>query len=188
MDALAAEAFLNAEHRVCGLTMRPLSLGHAFALEAVGNPFYHGKVGTLDQLRAAAWTCAQPVFAMPKVRGWRYKLWRWGTEKSDFSLEIAAWKTYVADYVAPPQLWNKQPKAGEKRLDPSRIPSNLATVVRLMRLGMTEERAWATPVGVAAWYEAAAFESEHGTRLDIVSDGERLAMMRAKLNREVGRG
>jgi hypothetical protein len=41
---------------------------------------------------------------------------------------------------------------------------------------------------VAAWYEAAAFESENGTRLDIVSDGERLAMMRAKLNREVSRG
>jgi hypothetical protein len=57
-----------------------------------------------------------------------------------------------------------------------------------MRLGMSEERAWATPVGVAAWYEAAAFESENGTRLDIVSDGERLAMMRAKLNQEVGRG
>jgi len=188
MDALAAEAFLNAEHRVCGLKMRPLSLGHAFALEAVGNPFYHGKVGTFDELRAAAWTCSRPALFLPEMHGWRYNLWRWGTEKNNFDQEIQAWKTYVADYVAPPQLWNKQLKAGEKRLDPSRIPSNLATVVRLMRLGMSEERAWATPVGVAAWYEAAAFESENGTRLDIVSDGERLAMMRAKLNREVSRG
>jgi hypothetical protein len=188
VDALAAESFLNAEHRIYGLRMRPLSLGHAFALEAIGNPFYHGKVGTPDELRLAAWLCSRPPLSLPEMHGWRYNLWRWGTAKADFATEIEAWKTYVADYVAPPQMWNKQPKAGERRPDPSRIPHNLSTAVRLMRLGMSEQAAWATPVGVAAWYEAAAFETENGTRLDIVTDAERLAMMRARLKKEVSRG
>lgn len=183
MDALAAESFLNAEHRVCGLRMRPLSLGHAFALEAIGNPFYHGQLGTLDELRIAAWMCSRPPLALPETTGWRYKLWRWGTDKADFDAEVARWKAYVADYVAPPQLWSKAPKPGEQRAEPSKIPHNLSTVVRLMRLGMSEERAWATPVGVAAWYEAAAFESEQGARLDIVTDAERLAILKRQLRK-----
>jgi hypothetical protein len=180
MDALAAESFLNAQHRIYGLRMRPLSLGHAFALEAVGNPFYHGKVGTPDDLRLAAWMCSRPPLSLPEMHGWRYHLWRWGTDKADFDAEVARWKAYVADYVSPPQLWNKAPKAGEQRVEPSKIPSNLLTVVRLMRLGMSEERAWATPVGVAAWYEAASYEAD-GARLDIVTDSERLAILKSKV-------
>jgi hypothetical protein len=101
VDALAAESFLNAEHRVCGLRMRPLSLGHAFALEAIGNPFYHGKLGTLDELRLAAWMCSRPPLALPQTTGWRYKLWRWGTDKANLSAEVTRWRAYVADYVAP---------------------------------------------------------------------------------------
>jgi hypothetical protein len=180
MDALAAESFLNAEHRIYGRLMRPLSLGHAFTLEALGNPFYHGKVGTADELRVASWICSRPPLALPAMHGWRYNLWRWGTDKAVFNAEVAAWSAYVADYVAPPQLWKKQPKAGEQPGKPSRIPNNLATAVRLMRLGFSEERAWATPVGVAAWYEAAGFEAEHGAQLDIVTDSERLAILKAK--------
>jgi hypothetical protein len=188
VDALAAESFLNAEHRVCGLRMRPLSLGHAFTLEAIGNPFYHGKLGTLDELRLAAWMCSRPPLALPQTTGWRYKLWRWGTDKADLSAEVTRWRAYVADYVAPPQFWNKAPKAGEQRAEPSKIPHNLSSVVRLMRLGFSEERAWATPVGVAAWYEAAAFEAEHGSKLDIVTDAERIAILKRKLRKAKNNG
>jgi hypothetical protein len=181
MDALAAESFLNAEHRIYGRAMRPLSLGHAFTLEALGNPFYHGRIGSADELRVAAWICSRPPLTLPAMHGWRYNLWRWGTDHADFRDEVSAWSGYVADYVAPPQLWKKQPKAGEKPSKPSRIPANLATAVRLMRLGFSEERAWATPVGVAAWYEAAAFEADHGSQLDIVTDAERIAILKQKL-------
>ena len=185
MDALAAESFLNAQHRIYGLRMRPLSLGHAFALEALGNPFYHGELGGADELRLAAWICSRPPLALPETIGWRHSLWRWGTDKADFNAEVAAWRAYVADYVAPPQLWNKAPKAGENRHEPSKIPANLSTVVRLMRLGMSEQQAWATPVGVAAWYEAAWYESEGG-QLDLVSDAERLSILKSKLKKKGG--
>jgi hypothetical protein len=188
MDALAAESFLNAEHRVCGLRMRPLSVGHAFTLEATGNPFYHGQLGTFDELRMAAWICSRPPLALPQTSGWRHYLWRWGTQKAEIEAEVAQWKAYVADYVAPPQFWNKAPKAGEKRAEPSKIPHNVSTVVKLMRLGMTEQQAWATPVGIAAWYEAAAFEAEHGSQLDIVTDGERMAIVKNKLRKEASNG
>jgi hypothetical protein len=57
-----------------------------------------------------------------------------------------------------------------------------------MRLGFSEERAWATPVGVAAWYEAAAFEAEHGSQLDIVSDAERLVIIKRKLRKAESNG
>jgi hypothetical protein len=54
-----------------------------------------------------------------------------------------------------------------------------------MRLGMSEQQAWATPVGVAAWYEAAWFESEGG-QLDLVSDAERLSILKSKLKKKGG--
>lgn len=181
MDALAAEAFLNARHKVCALTMLPLSVGHAFTLEAIGSPFYHGQLGSESELRLAAWICSRPALVLPDMDSFACRLWKW--RKIDFVAEVARWRTYVADYVAPPQFWNKSPKAGEQRAEPSRIPNNLLTVVKLMRLGMSEERAWATPVGVASWYEAAAFEAEHGGRLDIVTDAERIAILKSKLRK-----
>lgn len=176
MDALAAEAFLNAKHKVCGLTMRPLSLGHAFTLEAIGNPFYHGKLGTEADLRMAAWICSRPALQLPNMQSWPCRLWRW-LGKIDFDQEVQKWTVYVADHCAPPQFWTK---AATTKSEPSKIPHPVTTAVRLMRLGMSEQQAWDTPVGVAAWYEAAAFESETGAHLDIVSDSERIAIMRQK--------
>lgn len=178
MDALAAEAFLNAEHRVCGLLMRPLSLGHSFTLEAVCSPFFHGRTGSEGELRLAAWICSRPALALPKTSGFKYG-W-FSTRKIDFESECAKWATYVADYCAAPQMWKKASKPSGDAPAPSGIPSPITTVVRLMRLGMTESQAWATPVGIAAWYEAAAYESETGERLEIVTDAERDAIARKK--------
>ena len=179
MDALAAESFLNANHRIYGLRMRPLSLGHAFALEALGSPFYFGKLGTEQELRLAVWVCAHFPLAVPQASGLRYRLWLRLTRKMDFDRQASRWSVYAADYVAPPQMWEK---TEQKPVDykPSRIPSSVASVVRLMRLGMTEKQAWATPVGAASWYEAAMFEAETGNTLDIVTDSERLAILRQK--------
>jgi hypothetical protein len=183
MDALAAEAFLNANHRVYGLKMRPLSLGHAFALESIGSPFYTGALGTASQLRLAAWICSRPALAAFDANGPRFRAWSWMAGKMDFETEAAKWAVYVADYCAPPQFWVRQTK---EKHEPSKIPASILTVVHLMRLGMSEEQAWQTPVGVAAWYEAAHYESESGNRLDIVTDSERLAMVRHKAKKKNG--
>jgi hypothetical protein len=180
VDALAAESFLNVEHRVFGLRLRPLSLGHAFTLEAVGNPFYFGRLGSPAELRLAAWVCSREPLAALNTSTLRFALWRWWTRYLKLPIEAEKWKAYVADYVAPPQLWNKQRKAGEEEPKPSRIPNTVNTVVRLMRLGMSERQAWATPVGMSTWYEAAAYETETGNKLDIVTDSERLAILKAK--------
>jgi hypothetical protein len=181
MDALAAEAFLNADHRVCGLRLRPLSIGHAFTLEAIGSPFYHGQKGDLDQLQLAAWICSRPPLAPIHARGFRFALWQRTASRFDLETEAARWSVYVGDYCSPPQMWNKAPKAGEERREHSRIPSQIITVTRLMRLGISEKQAWETPVGIAAWYEAASFEAETGEHLDIVTDSERVAIIRQKL-------
>ena len=181
MDALASEAFLNARHRVYGLTMRPLSLGHAFVLESIGNPFYHGQLGTLAELRLAAWICSRDPMELPNMSSFSCFFWRLATAWKNFDAEVSRWRVYVDDYCAPPQLWSKTPKPGEDKREPSRIPSSISTCVRLMKLGMSEEKAWATPVGAAAWYEAVAYENETGANLDIVTDSERLAILRAKL-------
>jgi hypothetical protein len=186
MDALAAESFLNAEHRVCGLRMRPLSVGHAFTLEAIASPFYHGQMGSEAELRLAAWICSRAPLAMPNMDGWRCRLWK--LRNMNFAAEVSKWKTYVADYCAPPQMWNKTPAPGETKQEPSRIPHALSTVARLMRLGMTESQAWQTPVGAAAWLEAAAYETETGQRLDIVTDSERMAIAKSKAKKGASNG
>lgn len=182
MDALAAEAFLNAKHRVCGLQMRPLSVGHAFALDAIASPFYLGHPGNEADLRLAAWICSRHPLALPNMNSLACKLWKW--RSIDFAAEVARWKTYVSDYCAPPQFWNKTQKAGSEKPEASKIPNAICTVTRLMRLGMSEAQAWSTPVGAAAWYEAAAYETETGSRLDIVTDGERLAIAKSKAKKE----
>ncbi len=186
MDALAAEAFLNAQHRVYGLRLLPLSVGHAFVLEALGSPFFHGKCGTPSQLRMAAWLCSRPPLTIPNMDTFAVGFWKWRTRYSSFLKECENWQSYVADYAAAPQMWSKTPKAGEKEIVPSRIPNTLTTVIRLMRLGMSESQAWATPVGVASWYEAAAFETETGNKLDIVTDAERLAILKQKTRKQNG--
>jgi hypothetical protein len=184
MDALAAEAFLNASHKVYGLAMRPLSLGHAFVLESLGNPFYHGRLGTPEELRVAAWICANPPLCALRLGGAGNLWWRYRTRNADFEREVARWKVFVDDFCTPPQLWTKAPKAGESRAEPSRIPHQISTAVRLMRLGMSEREAWQTPVGIASWYEAAGYETESGSRLDIVTDSERVAILRQKLREQ----
>lgn len=181
MDALAAEAFLNAEHRVCGLQMLPLSLGHAFTLEAIASPFYKGELGNEEQLRMAAWICSRPALRLPNMDSLACRLWK--LRPVDLVEETVLWTTYVADYCAPPQLWNKTAKAGETRQEPSRIPGVVNTAVKLMRLGMSEQQAWSTPVGIASWYEAAAFENDTGAHLDIVTDAERIAIAKVKAKR-----
>jgi hypothetical protein len=186
MDALAAESFLNAAHKVCGLNMRPLSVGHAFTLEALESPFYHGQLGTEADLRISAWICSRPPLALPETDSLAFRIWS-GAD-IDFAQEVERWKAYVADYCAPPQFWTRTPKAGEAPNEPSKIPPALHTVVRLMRLGFAEKEAWATPAGAAAWYEAAAFEQESGSHLDIVTDGERAAIARSKQREEAPNG
>jgi hypothetical protein len=184
MDSLAAEAFLNASHKVYGLALRPLSLGHAFVLESLGNPFYHGRLGTPEELRVAAWICSHPPLTALRLDGAGNLFWRWRTRNADFEREVARWKVYVDDFCTPPQLWTKAAKAGEERAEPSRVPHQISTAVRLMRLGMSEGQAWQTPVGAAAWYEAAGYETETGSRLDIVTDSERVAILRQKLRQQ----
>jgi hypothetical protein len=177
MDALAAEAFLNAEHTVCGLRMRPLSLGHAFALEAIGSPLYEGREGAESDLILAAWTCSRSPLAQLNCNGLRYAIWRWLAAKMDFDEQRRRWETYVGDYSAAPQFWKKQ---SPDKYEPSKIPNGISTVVSLMKLGMTEEQAWATPVGAASWYQAAVYELESGNKVDIVTDSERIAILRQK--------
>lgn len=186
MDALAAEAFLNTGHRVCGRRMLPLSLGHAFTLEAICSPFYEGKKGDFAQLQLAAWICSRPPLAPLRAHGFAFRAWQWLAGKFDFDTEAARWAVYVGDYCAPPQLWNKAPKTGAERREASRIPSAILTVTRLMRMGFTEKQAWATPVGASSWYEAAFFESESGEHLDIVTDAERWAIARHKAKNQNG--
>jgi hypothetical protein len=177
MDALAAEAFLNANHSVYGLRMRPLSMGHAFALEAIGSPFFTGSLGDASQLRLAAWICSRTALAPFNANGIRFRFWSWLAAKMDFDTEASRWAVYVADYCTPPQFWSK---ATQEKSEPSKVPSSIATVVRLMRLGMNEREAWQTPVGVAAWYEVSSYETETGNKLDIVTDSDRLAIARQK--------
>jgi hypothetical protein len=182
MDSLAAEAFLNADHRIYGLRMRPLSLGHAFTLEAVSSPFFRGELGSPHELRLAAWICAHKPLQMPKASGLAYWAWHLATKRMDFNEQVSRWMVYSADYVAPPQMWSKVQTKSEAK--PSRIPSAIASVVRLMKLGMNERQAWGTPVGAATWYEAALYEADAGMALDIVTDSERAAIARQRAKRK----
>jgi len=180
MDTLAAEAFLNTRHVILGRVMRPLSLGHSFALETFSSPFYAGDRASEAELRMAVWLCSRPALALPETGSLAFRWWSFRTARWSWQKALVQWRDYVDDYLAPPQLWHAVPKAGEEPVEPSRIPPAIKTVVRLMRLGMSAAEAWNTPVGVANWYETAAWEVETGGRVDLVTDSEREAIARQK--------
>jgi hypothetical protein len=52
----------------------------------------------------------------------------------------------------------------------------------LIRNGLSEERSWSMPIGLAHWYYV-AFARHRGAEIDLVSPGEQEAIEQVKENR-----
>jgi len=106
---------------ICGLQMRPYSIGHELILSELGNPYASGGIPTKVDLLFALQVCARRT---DKVREWlmagglrtrRMAWWAYRCGRGDMADAEAAFRTYWADYNNLPALCN----ASGKRLNAS---------------------------------------------------------------------
>jgi len=167
MQTAFAEAMLGGRHRVFGYDLQPFSAAHLAFLEAVDSPIFSvGESIGADQLLLAARVCASPVRLirggyLPDVGKLAPTLLdsiRLGlicASPAKFAKQVAAFRTYLDDYLASPEKYdtpNKKPR-------PMSSPTAFALVVQGAKI-FGEERAWSMPFGLLRTYMDVYAESE----------------------------
>lgn len=170
LDERFAEAWLNLEHTVCGIRLRPYCLQHALALQLIDSPFVatEPREITWRHIFQAAAICACRFEEHPRARGYwsmanfilghaftrRLTRGRFGTT---FALEAERFRTYQNDYQSEPDLFFED----EGRELTAPVLLGRATYLH-SRCGLSEERAWTMPLGKALWIYAAHLEQSQG--------------------------
>lgn len=141
------------QHLVCGYKLRPFSLRHRIALEAISSPLAPGGRGYPEphHLLMAARICSGvPAQEAVGSHSWGDWLWflRMVRNRSRFERELEKWKVYMLDTAQHPIASGKQPRDKKDR----GIHWALSVVVSLMGIGFTEEEAWSMPESRAMFY------------------------------------
>lgn len=190
MNRLFAESFLNRDdHVVLGRRLLPLSLWHLQQLEIAGSPYFVG--GAFPQardLRLAVAVCTTPFPRLPDLSGKRLA-WDWlKSWRCDFLTETAKFRAYLDDFNALPQLWRQEEKRNPGAREPVGLPWALAIVAGICgSTGWSAETAWNLPVGQAYWYHV-AFAMQRGCSVDLLSEGELLAIEKVRARKAAQHG
>ncbi len=139
-------------HVVCGRTLKPFSLLHAFQLSQLENKLWTGDEPEPHELIIAAQVCAsdEPVLEFSDT-----------AEAMDFAAELVKWRAYMRLCAASPMM--KERISATVTLNDYGSPVELWCATFLMsKLGIDERRAWRMPYGLAWWYVQTAHEQETG--------------------------
>lgn len=189
MNRLFAESFLNRDdHVVLGRRLLPLSLWHMVQLEIAQSPYFlGGAFPTPRDLRLAVTVCTTPFPRLPDLSG-QSLVWDWlKSWRCDFLTETARFRAYLEDFNALPMLWREEQKRSPGSRETVGLPWALGIVAGLCgSTGWSAETAWNLPVGQAYWYHV-AFAMQRGCSVDLLSDGELLAIETVKAKRAMRR-
>jgi hypothetical protein len=185
MDRLYAESFLNRDdHVVLRTRLRPLSLWHLQNLEIAGSPYFvGGSFPTAKDLRLAVRVCTTPFPRLPDLSGKRL-MWDWiKSWRCTFLQETAKFRAYLDDFNALPQLWRAEEKRTPGAREQVGLPWALGIVTSVCgSTGWSAETVWNLPVGQAYWYHI-GFAMLRGAPVDLLSEGEQLAIEKVKARR-----
>jgi hypothetical protein len=185
-----AESFLNRDdHVVLRRRLLPLSLWHLLNLEIAQSPYFlGGSFPTTKDLRLAVAVCTTSFPRLPDLSG-RRLIWNWlRTWNCRFLIETAKFRAYLEDFNALPQLWRQEEKRTPGAREAVGLPWALAIVSGICgSTGWSAETAWNLPVGQAYWYHV-AFAMQKGAGVDLLSEGEMLAIEKVRARRAAGRG
>lgn len=179
-DTRLLEALLNRPHRVAGLALRPFCARHHALLELVQSPYlFGGPIGWL-QLDLAATICASKDWNWQAPGFWKRLSMRirggWDLPRHHEKMHV-----YLKDHWTPPQIWEKE-KPAKPLTTPSLKefpPVFFAVAAVIHETGWPEEKVWSMPLAMVEWY-AAAFARLNGAEMDIVTEGERRLMEKAR--------
>ena len=149
------EAFINCEHTALGRHLKPFSLKHCLYLEAIGSPvmkLINGDEAEIarQDLEVAVIVCSSDdVINELKRPHWLMNLY-------SFKRGLTAFLSYLTDFVAVPELWDKSDS--ETTLNAPWILSR-ATLL-LSKTNLTLGEIWDMPLGELLWYCASFAEQE----------------------------
>lgn len=157
--------------------LHPLSCGHAYILMAAESPFFIGGEINLSALSVAVGVCSRDFASASE---WinsdlsAEDARKWGKEcrDLDFAEEAKKFREYLSSYAVMPERFVK------KDSKPCRHPWPLITAVRLMLLGIPEERAWNMHISMALSLASAHAETQGDDSLE--SEEERQMIESAK--------
>lgn len=144
---------------VFGRRLRPLSLGHAYLLEAIESPcIMSPHLASRHDVLAAVWICAQPWRrARCSLRGviagrgrWRFVLWGAIRRHADWDTEVRRFIEYVQSYTTTPA----RNRSTDKRDGSTRVPWPLA-VAYAAGARSFDHQVWDLPLPEVFAYHAA---------------------------------
>jgi hypothetical protein len=189
MNRPFAESFLNRDdHVVLRRRLLPLSLWHLLNLEIAGSPYFlGGSFPTPKALRLAVTICTTPFPRLPDLSGRRLLLDFVKSWNCRFLTETAKFRAYLDDFNALPQLWREEKSKPSGTREPVGLPWALAIVSGICgSTGWSAETAWNLPVGQAYWYHV-AFAMQKGASVDLLSEGEMLAIEKVRERKAAGK-
>jgi hypothetical protein len=146
--------FFARPRRVLGRLLKPFSMRHRLALEAIGSPFVNpGSRATAVDLILAVRICSldDPLEA---VSGSSFSDWFAGVKMRRrpglLEFHSAAFADYVEEFSTPPSLFFEPKGGGGKG-----VHWTLTVATALIEAGFDEERVWTMPEGLAVWYYVA---------------------------------
>lgn len=177
-DTRLLEALLNRTHRVAGLRLRPFCARHHALLELAGSPYLFGGPIGWPQLDVAASICASRDWSWTAPGFWRRLSMRirggWDLPRNHQKMHV-----YLKDHWTPPQVWEKD-KPIAKGSAPKEFPPIFASVAAVIhQTGWAEDTVWNMPLALLEWY-GMAFARMNGAEIDLVTEGERQALEKAR--------
>ena len=152
-------AWLVEPPRVLGVQLLPLSIGHAYLLEAYDSPLVEGGTARIGDLAFAVWICSRTfrrcLSGLRDSKKTTKTCRRWGrrTRRLDYKDELAVFKAYGRAYFDAPERWES--KGGSKQSGVE-WTFMLAWAMSGGRIDpRTHADIWDVPVNMALAYNAA---------------------------------
>lgn len=190
------------DRRVLGKRLRPFCLWHRALLNCLSSPFMHNGDKTLRDVRMAVGICrtqfgnsriTKPGL-VPSLIWLRTLLWAsWPRRKVQtiagqpeplnpmqkaIQRHSDDFLAYAGDYLQQPAYSVVPPESNgsNTRIPRGRPPAELDQVADLIGFGLSEERAWNCPFGLANWYRVMALKVR-GVDIDFTDAEEKRFQM-----------
>ena len=161
IDSKFAESLICRRYRVLDKPLKPFSLWHYAALNAVGNSWafgeynpFQGPEEIFSELYQAVCICSKgfdpELQALETEVDDRHKQHRLGQLAVELPDHINLFQTYLRDHCAGPEFWEKE---GSKGVDTG-MPVIGQLIGLLLQCGFSEKEAWELPMGRAQFYAA----------------------------------